>query len=269
MHFALFGAGPVSKSFVARLPRLSQRVGPVAAAEFRVASRIVNALGAGHAVKDFREFEHARLILICTPDAMLNAALAHLRASGIVWRQKVVLACDSGLDSSPLASLRELGAAVGSVQTIEGLGNRFVAEGDRAAVRDAKRLVRELGGSLLELDSQRMAHFAAAVSLASSLFTPLIAACTECLTAASGDPRESARLTEELLLKSVRAYGHAARKSWNGPLARGDAAAVLREWSALAETDPVLARYYRDAALFTLTWFDRYPALQEHLRNLY
>lgn len=269
MSFALFGGGLVTKSFVARLPRLAQRVGAVAAPEYRVASRIVNALGAGHAVKDCHQFDLSPLILICARGAVLDYALARLRGAGIVWTRKVVLLCDSGLDSAGLAPLREMGATVGSVQAMEWLPNRFVAEGDRAAVREARSLVREIGGSLLELDSARMAHYAAALSLSSSLFTPLIAACSECLSAASRNPREPARIVEDLLLKGIRGYSHAARKSWNGALARGDADAVRREWSALAETDPALARYYRDAALFTLTWFDRHPELREELRNLY
>jgi len=268
MSIGLYGAGPVTKTFVARLPRLAKRLGPVAAPEFRVASRIVNALGAGHAAKDLAEFDAVHLILISVPDALLREAVGQLCAAKIAWQQKVVL-CDSGLDSSHLAPMRELGAATGSMQPIEGLANQYVAEGDRAAVREAKSLIRQVGGSLLELDSARVAHYAAAISLASSLFTPMIGACIECLSVASGNRRESARVAEDLLLKSVRGYSHAAGKSWNGAMARGDQDAVLREWTALAATNPALARYYRDAAVFALTWFDRHPDLREELRKLY
>ena len=46
MTFAVAGGGRVSASFVARLPRLAAELGPVAAQSYRLASRIVNSIGA-------------------------------------------------------------------------------------------------------------------------------------------------------------------------------------------------------------------------------
>ena len=51
----------------------------------------------------------------------------------------------------------------------------------------------------------------------------------------------------------------AGKKSWSGPLASGDRAAVRRELEALEEANPLLAQFYRDVAAFALAWFKRHP----------
>src|SRR5436190_1310636 len=146
MTFAVAGGGRVSASFVARLPRLAAELGPVAAQSYRLASRIVNSIGAGRPVRRYADLGDSPLILIIAPVGGVPAIVSAL-ADGIDCRGKIVLLCEAGSDSAQLASLRARGAAVGSIHLIPGFNRqRFVAEGDRAAVREAKNLVRQIRG---------------------------------------------------------------------------------------------------------------------------
>jgi predicted short-subunit dehydrogenase-like oxidoreductase (DUF2520 family) len=245
MHFAVAGGGRVSASFVARLPRLSIELGPVAAQSFRLASRIVNSIGAGRAVKKYEDLDGSCLILICAPVRGLAGIIQALEHA-IDCHGKVVLLCDSGRDSGQLARLKAKGACVGSVDPIPGFdGKLFVIEGDRQAVREAKTLVRQLGARAEEVQTAKMALYAAGLSFSAGLFTPLMEASTQCLQEAGMTKASAVKVAGALFEDSLRGYIYAGKRSWSGPLAEGDQPAIQREMEALRASKPLLERYYR------------------------
>jgi predicted short-subunit dehydrogenase-like oxidoreductase (DUF2520 family) len=252
MPYALYGAGAVSLSFLGRLPHLHGRLGPVASSSYRVASRIVNSLRAGHAVKDCADLAACRVVLVWTPASALTAAVSRLAAARIEWASVTFLLCGEGPGSCALDPLRTQGAKAASLRPIEGAGARFVIEGDGPAVREARRLVRELRGKAVELPSSRVALYEAGVSFATSLFTPLIAAAVDALHRAGCNRATAAEIAELLFHTSLRGWAHAGRKSWTGPLAACGSAEARRHVRALLEHDPRVARYYAQAAAFAL-----------------
>jgi len=265
MGLGLYGGGPVSGSFVARLPNLEGRLGPVASSCFRVASRIVNSLRAGYPVRDCAALEECRVLLVAVPDSGVDAAVASLAAAPVGWASKSVLLCGCGPGSRVLEPLRQRGAAAGSLSPIECPGARYVVEGDPPAFREARRLVRDLRGRAIRLDASAVPLYGAGLSLATALFTPLIAASVDALRAAGLNPVASAELAGALFQKTLRGWLHGGKKSWTGPLAAGDCAGVAREVDALARHDPRAAQLYRDAAAFALAYFDRHPELRKQL----
>src|SRR5260370_7270627 len=100
MTFAVAGGGRVSGSFVARLPDLANALGPVAAQSYRLASRIVNSIGAGRAVRTYGELNAATLILICAPvrgvEQIASALSGPLGCPG-----KIFLLCEGRAASRP------------------------------------------------------------------------------------------------------------------------------------------------------------------------
>ncbi len=267
MRLALFGAGAVAKSFLARIPWLATRLGPVGAPSFRLASRIVNSMKAGSAVKDLEAFQACKVVLICVPDATLAETVSLLADAPCGWPGKIVLLCDSGEHSSALAPLAERGAAVASLTPLDGQAPRFIVEGDRLAVREAKHLVRDMHGRAIEVDSEKMALYMAGMSFGSSLFLPLAATCVECIAGASGSTLVGMRIADALYQRWLRAYLHAGKKSWSGPLAAGDETAVFRQLEALHRADPAVERLYREMAIFALEWSKRHPELLRRLEQ--
>jgi predicted short-subunit dehydrogenase-like oxidoreductase (DUF2520 family) len=252
MTFALAGGGRVSATFVARLPRLTSELGPVAAQSYRLASRIVNSIGAGAAVRGYADLNECRLILICAPVRAVDAMVSAL-GEAIACRGKVILLCESGCDSRKLAGLRAQGAEVGSMQPIPGFeGRRFLVEGDKTAVREAKSLARALDGRVEEAGAGKMDLYLAALSFGTSLFTPLLEAAVRCLQQAGMPQTSAVRIAEALFRESLRGYVYAGKRSWSGPLAMGDRAAVERELEALTASMPLLARQYREASAWAL-----------------
>jgi predicted short-subunit dehydrogenase-like oxidoreductase (DUF2520 family) len=249
MTFAVAGGGRVSGSFVARLPGLASALGPVAAQSYRLASRIVNSIGAGHAVPTYADLNGSPLILICVPPRGVEPIVSAL-ADSLECEGKIILLCEGGADSRQLARLRAQGAAVASLQSIPGFdGRRFVAEGDRTAMLEAKRLIRRLGGRLEQISSAKIAIYAAGLSFGAGLFTPLLEASLQCLLDAGMTKASAMKVVEGLFQNSLRGYLYAGKRSWSGPLAVGDQEAARQELEALSASRPLLARLYRESAI--------------------
>ena len=246
MTIGLYGGGAVAKSLVARIPSLRARLGPVAASSARVASRIANSMRAGRPVREYGELAEAGIILVCVPEEALTPAVADLSAAPADWAGKIVLLCDTPGESRDLRPLRDRSAATGSFNPLPGTLNRYVVEGDREAVRFARGLIKELNGKALELDPSRIALYRAGLSFTSTLFTPLIAACAECMAEAGAGSPDGVAIASELFQNTVRSYLNAGRKSWSDI-----GAAERRQVEALRQVSPALAKYFEEALEFS------------------
>jgi predicted short-subunit dehydrogenase-like oxidoreductase (DUF2520 family) len=245
----LWAAGPVSKSFVARIPFLRDSLGPVMGEPYRVASRMVNTLRAGYPVQDIAELGACHLLLIYLPDAEIPMIAERLAHSEIDWGGKVVLLCNSGLDSGALSPLTNLGAHTGSVMPLAGFEEvRFIAEGDRSALGAIRRLLQREEVKVVPLHSMRKVHYLAALTLPAGLLTPLADACTQLFCYAGMKPKVAQKTTERLLQQSLRTYMNAGRKSWSGPLAQGEQEILLAHREALRKVSRLLEAYYAGAA---------------------
>lgn len=256
-RIGLVGAGSLSRSFLARLPALHERLGPVVAPSYRLASRLVNALRAGRAVERYDELEEAHLVLVAVPDATLPQIVEGLTYGLEDWSGRVVLLCDSREDCAVLRELAERGAATASLTPVQGLKDRYIVEGDRRAVREARLLVQNGAAQVWEMPCGRKPVFLAALTFAGGLLLPAADAAARCLRATGLPAPAYSSLAEQLLDRTLRAYLHGGRKAWGGVLAESDARETARELAALEAADSNLARAYRQLARFALEWFER------------
>jgi predicted short-subunit dehydrogenase-like oxidoreductase (DUF2520 family) len=266
MKLGLVAGGAVAKDCANTL-RLSERLGPVAALSFRVASRIANSIRAGRPVKAYADLDGCDAIIVAVPDSALGQAVASLRHCGVNWSGVAALLYSARCDSSELKDLQKEGASVASLRAVGATERRFLVEGDAAAVRWARLLVQHAHGRAIQVDSGAAATYLAAVSLSSSLFTPLIEAAIAALRLAGAPPLEASRVAEMLFERSLRAHKHGGRKSWTGPLALGDQEEVFKEVEALSARDPLLGRYYEVNCALALQFFGRHPKLLKALRE--
>lgn len=266
MKIALVAGGAIAQDCVAAL-RLADMVGSIAGPNYRVASRIANALRAGAAVKDYADLTGSPLIMICVPDNALPGVVASLSECGIEWNTVTALLYSARRDSYDLQPLRNQGAQVGSVRPVEVMEDRFLLEGDLNAVRVARRLIHAAKGRAIEVSAGGASAYLAAISFSTSLFTPLIEAAAAALRMAGASAAEASQVAAIMFERSLRSHRHGGRKSWSGPLATGDAEEVFKEADALGVGNPVLARYYLDNCAFALELFARHSKLLRALRE--
>lgn len=240
----LIASGNLSGSPLSRFWGLSERLGPVKSPTFRVASRIANSiLAAGHPVKDYSELDSCRLILVCVRDAQLPKIVSELVASTITWRGKAVVLCSTWLDSSELDDLSARGAAIGSISPIPGFDEtRYLVEGDRLAIRQARSLVEHRGRRAVDIERPLKPFYLAALTCTGTLLFTLLLATSEVLHHAGIPASSSAVILDRLVSKTLRSVNKAGRNAYP-PLPD-----LTRQLKALVSVDPALAHYIKQTA---------------------
>ena len=173
--------------------------------------------------------------------------------SGFEWKGKIALHSSGALSSDELGVLRERGAAVGSVHPMmtfvrgsrpELAGVSFALEGDARAVRAARSVVKDLGGTAYAIRKQEKAAYHAWGTFASPLLTALLAT-TEQVAALAGVGRSAARRRMmPILRQTLTNYAElGAARGFSGPIVRGDAETVRRHLQVLRANPSAHAVY--------------------------
>jgi signal transduction histidine kinase len=250
----LLAAGPMSPALF-RISNLHLHVGPVASASLRVASRLANRLKAGTA-SHAESLQSAELVFITGPEAAFPELLHIAVSSGIEWRGRTAVLLDFRRDASDLAPLRDLGASVGTLDSVAAFADsRFVADADDSARRRLRRFATATESSVFYLASGRKQVFAAGAAFTGTLFTPLVAATVELLKKAGLTQSEAVLIAERNTLQTLRSWLKSGRKGWTGSIPDGDLGAVRRQLHALNGENEVLSEYFANTARLALLLF--------------
>ena len=210
----------------------------------------------------------ATLLWFCVPDREIRGAASalagHLAAraaahkkgrvpSRVPSKARFAFHSSGALLSRELEPLRKAGAAVASVHPLMTFvakahpslkGVPFAMEGDDAATRVARRIVRELGGESFSLPAARKAAYHAWATMTSPLLLAFLVTLEEAARAA-GLTRQDARHKSLPIIRQTLA--HYSRlgpaQSFSGPLVRGDAETVARHLAVL-KTHPGAREVY-------------------------
>jgi predicted short-subunit dehydrogenase-like oxidoreductase (DUF2520 family) len=265
--WGLAAAGNISQSLLMRVPQLKHKLGPVASSSYRLASRIVNTLRAGTAVRTAAELQSTNVILLCVPGVPLTQLVGLSFVEEIQWQGKTVLICDTAVNGEISADLRLRGASVATLNSVPGLPASFLISGDRASLKLARTLVRSVAGGIIEIAPEHLVLFDAAVTLASSLFTSLLETAVECLRQSGLDQPLTGKTVDLLFQHSLRSFKHSGRKSWSGPVANGDRDSIDAQIRALKQCKPRMASYFSEAAHFSFELYQTFPELTRYKKE--
>ena len=114
----------------------------------------------------------------------------------------------------------------------------YCIEGDRAAVRAARRLVGHLGGQSFSIDTKHKALYHAAAVMASGHTVALFHLATELLARCGVGASKARRVLLPLLSSTFENLSaHAPARALTGTFARADAATVRKHLAALEAND--------------------------------
>jgi hypothetical protein len=242
----LIGAAGVSRSFLARMPALLARLGPVKGASFQVSRRIANGLRAGFGVPSYRALQECDLIWIAVPENTLDSVTGQLAAE-IHLDGKMVVLCDALRDSLWPSPLRTAGARLASLNCVPASEERtFAAEGHPAVMTELRRRLAMDARKLIPLHPASKSLYLSGVYLGVHLLLPWIAGAVESLRAAGFSRAEAMRSVQAQGARALRAYGKAGDKAWNRAAAENLHRAIERDLEAIRLTDPRLAMLYSD-----------------------
>jgi predicted short-subunit dehydrogenase-like oxidoreductase (DUF2520 family) len=202
------------------------------------------------------------VVWFCVPDDAI-AEVARLLAEKADWKGRVALHSSGALVGDELAVLRRRGAHVASVHPMMTFvagssqagslqndsqrsfaGVPFAIEGDAAAVRACRVIVKELGGKAHAIRRQDKVAYHAWGTFASPLLTALLATTERVAAAAGVNRREAKRRMLPILQQTLANYAaRDAAGSFSGPIVRGDVETIRRHLRALRKV-PVAGEVY-------------------------
>lgn len=207
----------------------------------------------------------AGLLWFCVPDRAIREAASSLaaRAKGKV---RFAFHSSGALLSRELESLRKNGVAVASLHPLMTFvpGSRpalagvpFALEGDTAATRLARRIVRDLGGESFALPAARKAAYHAWATFTSPLWLAFLVTLEEAARAAGLRRADARRMSLPIIRQTLENYMLLGPEhSFSGPIIRGDTTTVARHLAVL-EKHPAVRDVYVALARAAL---DRMPA---------
>jgi predicted short-subunit dehydrogenase-like oxidoreductase (DUF2520 family) len=207
------------------------------------------------------------LLLITTPDDVIESSAAELSDlilnksaatdSSLALAGRVALHTSGALSSEVLKALRRAGFALGSLHPLLSISDSqsgatalrtafFSIEGELAAVRLAKRIVRDLGGESFTIEAHLKALYHAAAVIASPHVTALFDIASEMLGACGLGEDRARRVLLPLLESTVNNLRKQnATSALTGTFKRADVATVRKHLSAIkdAQLPSALAAY--------------------------
>jgi predicted short-subunit dehydrogenase-like oxidoreductase (DUF2520 family) len=265
-RIAIVGAGNLASALAGSLRHAAYRIDEVLAhsrgASLNRAKKLAKEIGARAPSVVSAARLRAGIIWFCVPDAEIARA-ARAVADRTEWAGKVALHSSGALTSDELEPLRRHGAAVASVHpmmtfvrgSFSGQSKPSLAgvpcaiEGDAAAVRVARRMVKDMGGRAFSIRKADKAAYHAWGTFASPLLTALLATTERVATLAGVSKKDARRRMIPILSQTLANYASfGAAGAFSGPIVRGDVDTVkrhlrvLRRQPALLEVYVALAR---------------------------
>jgi len=251
-RIAIVGAGSFGSALAVQLRRAGYKIDTVVGRPGSSKKARVLAKKVGSKVKSEFAGVHAEVIWICVPDSEIES-VAKTFASEFDWRGKIALHSSGALTSDVLDVLRMRGASVASVHPLMTFvaGSRpslrgvpFAIEGDAVAVRQARRIVRDLGGDAYNIRKQEKAAYHAWGTFASPLLTALLAT-TERVAGLAGVQQQAARrrMMPILLQTLINYASFGAADGFSGPIVRGDVETVKKHLHVL-RAEPLTQKAY-------------------------
>jgi predicted short-subunit dehydrogenase-like oxidoreductase (DUF2520 family) len=250
---AIVGAGRLATFLASALHDAGFTITEIVARDLpssrRKARGLAAKVGARAATASSAKLE-ATLLWFCVPDREIRGAAAALALTlsnnAAVNKERgprFALHSSGAISSRELAPLRTAGVAVASVHPlmtfVDGAHPSlaavpFAIEGDDAATRVARRIVRALGGESFSLSASRKAGYHAWATMTSPLLLAFLVTLEGAARVAGLTPADARRKSLPIIRQTLANYERlGAARSFSGPLVRGDAATMAKHLAVL------------------------------------
>lgn len=244
-RITIVGAGNLASALAVTLREAGYPIAEIVArsgqSSLTKARRLAQEVGA-RAVATTQARIKSNVVWFCVPDGQIAGAASSLAPKGD-WKAIVALHSSGALSSDELSALRRRGAAVASAHPLMTFVNRsrpslagvpFAVEGDAAALRLVRRIIRDLRGRPYPIRKSDKPAYHAWGTFASPLLTALLATTERVGISAGVKGREVKRRMLPILQQTLANYAALnAASAFSGPIVRGDVDIVGRHLQVL------------------------------------
>jgi predicted short-subunit dehydrogenase-like oxidoreductase (DUF2520 family) len=246
----IIGAGRLGTALALALYRHGYTVEAVVARRITHARRAARLIASGPRALTDRQLDllpPSDLLFITTPDDAVERSARDLLAASVstIDEERTALHTSGALSSTVLSPLREAGFHIGSMHPLVSVSDPlagalslekafYCVEGDAAASRVARAIVRSLGGHSFSISTRDKALYHAAAVMASGHATALFDLAIEMLTHCGLNARRARAVLMPLLRSTIENLStHDPAGALTGTFARADTATVRRHLAAL------------------------------------
>jgi predicted short-subunit dehydrogenase-like oxidoreductase (DUF2520 family) len=245
---AIIGPGRLGRALGLELRRARYRISEIVSRDNAQARpkavRLARQVGASVSTKKTARLD-ADLIWFCVPDREIASAARDL-SECTRWAGKVAFHSSGAMGSDELEVLREQGAVVASVHPLMTFvggsvpclrGVPFGVEGDAAAAKVARRIIRDFGGEPFELAKRDKAAYHAWGAFTSPLLVSLLVNAEQVAKIAGFPARDARKKMLPILCQTLANYAALGPAgAFSGPLIRGDDETVCKHLNVLTRT---------------------------------
>lgn len=257
---AIVGSGRLGSALARELAQADYSITEVISRDnpgsLRKARKVAKSVHARTATTETANYA-ANLIWLCVPDREIACVGRELatgnRWKGKFWKGKIVFHSSGALSSEELNTLRKKGAAIASVHPLMTFvrgstpslkGVSFAVEGDTAAVRLARQVVKALGGKAFGAGKKDKIAYHAWATFCSPLLIASLVTAEQIGRRAGFSARDARQKMLPIVKQTIANYaalGPAA--GFSGPIVRGDAAIVSGHLRVLKKVPVARAVY--------------------------
>ena len=262
---ALAGKDYSIRSIVARRP-----------ASARKAASLLDGNVQALAVKQLDSLQPADLFLITTPDDQIASVAAQLARLEVAKRKPTALHTSGALSSKVLAPLRDRGWHTGSIHPLISVsdamstleGAFWSVEGDKAALRVGKTIVRDLGGQSFSIRSEDKPLYHAAAVMSAGNVVALFDVAIEMLVQCGLTRKAAQDILLPLIASTVRNLEtKEPADALTGTFARGDVETVKLHLASLKD-NKVALDLYRLLGQRSLELIKNHPQITQILKSV-
>jgi predicted short-subunit dehydrogenase-like oxidoreductase (DUF2520 family) len=261
---SIIGAGRVGTTLGFALSKTGHSIKALSSKSLLSVKQSKKIIGQGRASTDNIYTARAgETVFLCLPDEAIQKVCQQIANSDINWKDKCVFHCSGLWASDILRPLKAKGASIASLHPIQSFAQKkadlkifkgvyFGLEGDKDALALSTKIVRQLKGHPLILQTKDKPIYHTACSIASNYFVVILDMAVSLLKQISV-PEENAL---QILFPLVKGTLHNVKNlntgsSLTGPAVRGDIESIQKHLKALKKY-PLYQEIYSGLALQAL-----------------
>jgi predicted short-subunit dehydrogenase-like oxidoreductase (DUF2520 family) len=262
--FAIIGAGKVGSILAVQLSKCGYKLTGVASRSPASAAALAARFSVPWSVNSAEIVKTAEVVFITTSDRYIRNVVWQIAQEGGWCKEQYVYHTSGSLAADTMAVAKEQGAFIGALhplQSFAGVKNNenclsgvyFAVDGDTQAVDLAKSMVRDMGGYSFFVPPNKRVIYHSAACMASNYLVVLVYNAVSLFQQFGLSAEEATTALLPLLQGTLDNLSRSgAKKALTGPIVRGDVSTVAAHLQALAKTDDVREKLYRQMGLHEL-----------------